>query len=344
MYVKRLPVIKLLNLSRTIVCTLLNKFDCFTVVCGNTGLGKSTCALHLARYVRLEFKKLKELKPEVVKYYYERVMKNKGVPLEEFVAYLIELRDKNRYTFALGRDVIYTQETMKKILSSYQRIGIADEMVNITFNRDFTSLGNKDIIKMINMYRDHNNLIIACIPNFIVLDNQIKNLVKLRLDVVRRGVAVIQTPNKVIYGRDKWDTALNEKIEREWISKKTKNPSYAKLTTCRGIMRFPPLKPSYEAKYKGIKDRKRNIIKERMGVDSDGDSNEIDSFTILLTKLMNKAVKNGETLKGFAMANNISEESLKRKLRKELEKKHLSTTINAYYTDKKAREKEEGVW
>ena len=41
-----------------IVQILNNKFDCFLVIEGNRGLGKSTLAIHLTRQVSREFKNL----------------------------------------------------------------------------------------------------------------------------------------------------------------------------------------------------------------------------------------------------------------------------------------------
>jgi hypothetical protein len=231
---------------------------------------------------------------------------------------------------------------MQKLLSSHQRIGISDEMINVIFNRDFQTENQKNIIKMINMYRDHNNLIIACIPNFTVLDNQIKNLCKMRIDVVRRGIGIIQTPNKIIYGRDKWDTATNEKIEREWLVKGVKNPSYARLTTVRGILRFKPLREKDEKLYQRVKDEKRNIIlKEEMGMK--GNTND-DSFSQLMDMITNKAVRSGETLKGYALSNGITEDKLKRRIKRELVKKNLNPEISSYFYEKKLKEIKKGIF
>ena len=198
-------------------------------------------------------KRLKELDPKTVSKYYIKVGLKSGLSVEEFIEILQLLKQKKAYRFIPKRDLIYSQPAMMNFLTSWYRIAIPDEMINITFNRDFYSEDQKNIIKMINMYRDHSNLFIACVPNFQTLDNQIKNLCKIRISVVRRGVAIIQTPNKTIYGRDKWDQMSNEKIEREWLQRGVKNPSYSKLTTVRGIMHFYPLSRKDEAVYQQVK-------------------------------------------------------------------------------------------
>ena len=137
----------------------------------------------------------------------------------------------------LFRSMIYTKKETLNFFHQWNKNGIADEMINVTFNRDFYDLDQKNVIKMINMNRDHCNLFIACVPQFQNLDTQIKNLCKIRITVVRRGLAIIQTPNRTIYVKDKWDQATNEKFEREWLQKGISKPTYSKLTTFREIGR-----------------------------------------------------------------------------------------------------------
>jgi hypothetical protein len=284
------------KLVETIVMTLLNKYDCFITIEGISGSGKSTLAIHLARGVRKVFKKLKELDEETVQYYYTKVKEGKGESIEEFCIYLMELDNKDAYHFRFNSDLIYSQKEMLRFLSSWNRIGIPDEMINVTFNRDFYSEAQKDIIKMINMYRDHCNLFIACVPQFQTLDNQIKNLCKIRLSVVRRGIAIMQTPNKTIYGRDKWDQQVNEKIEREWLSKGIKNPSYARLTTCRGMIRFPKLPKQVEALYQNVKNKKRGSILKDKNLISDGKDEDKTTFEKTIEMLLAGKIRNSQVI------------------------------------------------
>ena len=216
----------LIKMITMIVRILQNKFDCFIIIEGNRGLGKSTLAIHLARGVAREFKKI----------------------------------DHEKYKFHWDHSLVYTKKETKRFWHKWEAIGIGDEMINVTFNRDFYDTEQKDIVKMINMNRDHRNLFIACVPQFQTLDSQIKNLCKIRITVVRRGVAVIQTPNQTIYVKDKWDQATNEKIERDWIKKGITKPHYTRLTTFRGILKFPKLRDASELKYQEVKDRKRNLV------------------------------------------------------------------------------------
>ena len=293
----------LIKLVRMIVQILENKFDCVIAIEGSRGLGKSTLAYWIAKKVALEFKK-------------------KGV---------------KDYRFSPKRVLLYQRDEVIRFFHSWKRTGIADEMINVTFNRDFYDTEQKDLIKMINMNRDHCNLFLSCVPQFQNLDNQIKNLVKLRLTVVRRGVAIVQTPNRSIYSKDKWDQAINERIERRWIEKKIQNPHYAKLTTFRGILKFPKLTDKQEAIYQVIKNEKRNIVaKEQMGIGEDGKVEEEKSpVDIAYNKLLKGEIRNGQILDGIAMAHERSPESFHKSLRDRLKKEGKDHRLASYYWENK---------
>jgi len=292
-----------------IVRILQNKFDNFIVIEGNRGLGKSTLAIHIARRVARKFKDL----------------------------------GTDDYKWHWKNSLIYTKKETKQFWHKWRCIGIADEMINVTFNRDFYNEEQKDIIKMINMNRDHCNMFIACVPQFQTLDAQIKNLCKIRITVVRRGLAVIQTPNRTIYIKDKWDTQTNEKLERGWLQKGIKNPHYASLTTFRGLLKFPALHPSAEKKYQDIKDMKRNLVaKEEMGLDEET-KEENDPAKKFIKLLTEGRIRNGVYVDGWANANDIKVEALRSKVVKILKAKGIDHKVANYYWDNKAKEKQSGT-
>lgn len=283
------------------ICNILqNKFDCFIVLEGNRGLGKSTLAFHLANGVAREMKR----------------------------------RNQEGYKFSPKKALLYQRLEVIKFFHKRYTTGIADEMINVTFNRDFYDDDQKDLIKMINMNRDHCNFFEACVPQFQTLDSQIKNLCKIRLTVVRRGVAVVQTPNRTIYARDKWDQATNEKIEREWLKKGIQNPHYSKLTTFRGIMKFPPLSKKQEEEYQSIKDEKRNIIaREQMGItDEDEEKDPVINAALMLEQ---GNIRNSQILEGMAYALDKIPDSFKRAIMSHFKKQGKRHTLSSYYWENK---------
>jgi len=290
-----------------IVQILNNKFDCFIIIEGNRGLGKSSLAIQVAKKISNEFKKAGQ---------------------------------SDLYKFNMRNSLIYTKKETLGFFHKRRVNGIADEMINVTFNRDFYNEDQKNIIKMINMNRDHCNLFIACVPQFQTLDAQIKNLCKIRITITRRGLALIQTPNRTIYVKDKWDQATNEKIERQWLQKGITKPHYTKLTTFRGILLFSKLDQKTEASYQEVKDMKRNIVaQEEMGLDVD-DEKVKDPYVDTIDKLIKGKIRNGIFLDGLAVAYDIKPDSFKNNIRLRLRKEGISTRLTDYYWDKGKKKKE----
>lgn len=322
------------NLIKIIVATLLNKFDFFIAIEGNTGTGKSTLAIHIARGVRAEFHRLFLLKPLTVEYYYERIGKKQGYSIEQFCDLILELKKEKAYNYNPNEDLIYDRNSMIKCLNSRYRIFIPDEMVAISFNRDFQTDEQKKIIKLINMMRDRRNLILACIPSFSTMDVQVKNLTKMRISVMKRGLAIIQTPNKIIYGKDRWDSTNNEKIEREWLMKGM-NPKYNKLTTARGMMFFPKLPASVEKIYQKIKDEKRTKIFEK---EFAGKNEKKNIYDETIERLLAGKLRNIHWLDSLAVANNLEPNSFRAGIRSRLVKMGKNPLISDYFFDRKGRE------
>lgn len=311
----------------------------FIVIEGGTGIGKSTIAWQIAKRVSNQFKKLYKFDENIVEYYFERLKKEAKITEQDFIEKILKLKEEKKYYFIPQKALIYSQDDLQKALASWNNISIPDEMINITFNRDFYSEKQKDIIKMINMFRDHENLTLACVPIFANLDTQIKNLCKMKLTVKKRGKAIIHTPNKVIYSKDKWDQATNEKIEKEWIMKKNRSPNYSKLTTFRGLVRFLPMTKKEEKLYQEIKNKKRNmILKDEMHVNVDEEKN--DPYKKLFERLVNGGVRNRSILEGFCQATGLTFEQLRGRLVKDLKNSGKPEQIAMYFWDKKAKNKE----
>lgn len=291
------------RLVKSICSRLLNKFDVFIVVEGKRGLGKSTLAYKLLLLVKKEMKRL-------------------GI---------------DGYKFIPRRDLLYQRKEVLKFFHSTNRSGIADEMINVTFNRDFYNEEQKDLIKMINMNRDHNNLFISCVPQFKNLDSQIKNLCSMKITVVRRGLAIVHLPNKVVYSADIWDEKFNEKIERQWLKGGVTNPRYSRLTTFKGFLKFPKLTEKQELSYQKIKDEKRNIIAKEKGLE---EVDEQEPFQIIYNALIDGKIKNTAMVEGMALAHGLNIEGTKAKLRRELNANSKPTKLAVYYFDSKEKEKE----
>ena len=341
---RRLNTIKVGTLVTSIVGRILNKFDFVTVIEGGTGQSKSTLAIHIALGVRREFSKLYRLQKDRVEYYYENVMKRQGMTMESFMEMLLDWKEKKYYKYNPYADLIYDHKSMLKGLTSWHKVLIPDEAILLSHNRDFQGPEQKKIIKMINIYRDHGNVVLMCIPNFNALDIQLKSMVKMRISVARRGIGIVQTPNKNFYGRDKWETALNEKIEKEYLYKNPNKPAFAKLTTARAIVAYKKLSDKLELQYQTIKNEKRGSFEEESGVTKEIENpnsldkrDHIEHFAKLL---MANGIKNRAALAGYAAAIGLTENLLHDRATAYLRKHNKPTEFGFYYWDKKERKQQ----
>jgi hypothetical protein len=303
-----------------VVKMLLNKFDCFIIIEGNRGLGKSTLGFQIAKKIRSIMRKI------------IAETGGKQSPYYEFYHFKPQIQARNPFG---TKYILYKREDVINFFDKWHKTAMADEMINVAFNREFWSDDQKNLIKLMNMNRDHCNLFIACVPQFQTLDNQIKNLCKIRITVARRGLAVIQTPNRTIYNKDKWDTANNERIERDWLKKGSGMPQYSRLNTFRGMLRFPPLSPKEQAIYDQIKVAERNTIKKDLGVKEEVDENA--PFEKTFRKLIDGGIKNSSELSGIAFALGLTKDQLFGRMRKRLQDLNKPDRISHYYWDKKSQ-------
>lgn len=163
--------------------------------------------------------------------------------------------------FKPRHDIVFARgDVIRHIAEKKFGVTLADEMINVTYNRDFYSEDQKKLLKMLNMYRDSCNLLIACVPNFFDLDKQYRALCKMRLNVVRRGLAIIHTKNQTSYSEDAWDKKTNEKIEQKWIRNNVFKPRYNQLTTFKGLLPFGDLGLKQRELYEDIKAEKRHHL------------------------------------------------------------------------------------
>lgn len=164
-------------------------------------------------------------------------------------------------TFDPWNDIVFSRDDIGKALSTkHKGLIFADEVINALHNRTFYDQDQLKIIKMVNMYRDRGNILICCVPNFFDLDKQFRNMVKIRVNVIRRGMAIIHTKNMSSYSLDKWDTSTNEKIEKTFFINGQFKPKYHKLTTARAVLFYGKLSKGQERLYKKIKEEKREKL------------------------------------------------------------------------------------
>lgn len=166
--------------------------------------------------------------------------------------------------FSPEKDLIYDRENLLQALEDWDRYIDGDEIINSAYKREFYELDQIELIKILNMYRDHRHVLVFCIPVFWDLDKPLRDMVTLRIDMQRKGFGVIHKPLTLAYTNDPWDQKYNEKVERSWMTKGgVTKAKFWKLTTFIGFIRFGPLDPRQEAHYQDIKNKRRAEVKAK---------------------------------------------------------------------------------
>jgi len=214
--------------------------------------------------------------------------------------------------FKPKHDIVFQREEVNKHLArKWYSVIFADEMINVAHNRDFYLQDQKDLIKQINMYRDHCNLFVGCIPFFMRLDTQLLDLCKIRITVIKRGIAIIQTQLTNLYSGDPWDIRNNQKVEQ--LFGERKKVPYNKLTTYKGVLFFKDLKPNQRELYEQIKDEKRNLI---MKFQEEQEKKDIAPEGKLLKLLKEGKIKDKQEFSNNCIIAGLSYENAKNKINK----------------------------
>jgi len=243
------------------------------------------------------------------------------------------------FPFKPKRDLVYTRdETLKHLATKKGGVIFSDELINVAYNRDFFQEEQKTMLKALNMYRDSCNVFIGCIPKFIELDKQLQRLCKMRITVVRRGIALIQTQMPSIYSQDNWDIKNNQRIEAKWTFRGGRNPQYSKLTTVRGIVHFSDLTANQRTEYEAIKEEKRGrVFGDYQDVTLLGHPEKI-FYQNLLEQLVAGKLTN-DLLDTIATINGKESDKLRRKLNDMLKEKGDTNRVKDYTMTKEQKTK-----
>jgi len=249
----------------------------------------------------------------------------------------VHLARKSKYgqKFNAWTDLVYQPKEVIASLEKWNSISIVDETINVGFRRDWQKIYQKNIIKQLNMNRDHRNLVIFCISDLNEIDPKILKMCRLMLVVVSRGTAVVLMKNESVYSADKWDIQVNQKIERECLNK-NKQIDYSKFTTYRGIVRFKKLPPTIEKKVKQVKTEKRNIIyKEDFAKE---EKKELSADARLMMALIEGKIANKKEFLKLCDVYGLKYTKVYNSIRNQLRKMNDTRNLKDFYTDNLKKE------
>lgn len=234
--------------------------------------------------------------------------------------------------FKPERDLVYSREKLIDALENWERVIDGDEIINSAYKREFYNLDQIELIKLLNVYRDHRHIIILCIPNFWDLDKPLRDLVRIRIDMKKKGFGEVHASLDMSYINDCWDQNMNEKIERSWarVDGKVKRKAW-KLTTFIGFIKFGRLPPDQEAKYKRLKNEARADLRLQKDLKKEGmnSQKELDFYQNLL-KLIKDGKITKETLPSVCLANGLKYTSVVSNLNNRLKNEGHDKTLKDF--------------
>jgi len=226
---------------------------------------------------------------------------------------------------------IYRRADVMHLLEKCQYTTIFDdEAIRTGYKRNFYDADQKLLIQMLNMYRDNFNIYGMALPSFYSLDKDLRDLIKVHIQILERGIGIIHLPNEHnLYSDDKWDMKYNKKIEERWGKAKAKNPDfrppYSKLTTFRGYIHFGDLTEKQRLLYEHIKQTKRKeVYDEEMKLES---SQQVNIYQNLLDRLLLKKF-NREMLLEISLANGLKYRAVRDQLNRLLTEQGHDERVN----------------
>lgn len=234
-----------------------------------------------------------------------------------------------RLGFNPKSDIVYSREDVIKAFAKKEFGKIfADEMVNVSYGRDFWESDQKTLNKLMNMYRDSCNVFVGCIPIFSQLDKHFQQVVKMRLTVISRGLAIVHRQLSSMYTNDPWDLKNNQKVESKYIIGKDK-PKYDKLSTFMGIVKFGDLTENQRVEIDAIKKDKRSKV-----VDVDTNDLVEESYVDKLMERILNGTMTSQLLRDYCQLTSKKYETVRNALNRKIKEDPVTAkyTLNHYLT------------
>lgn len=216
-----------------------------------------------------------------------------------------------------------------------------DEAIRTSYKRNFFEEDQKILIQMLNMYRDNFNIYFASVPNFYNLDKDLRDLIKIHINVIERGLGVIHIANEGrLYSNDPWDIKYNKKIEERWAKLKKSNPNYRprynKLSTFVGYIRFGDLTKKQRELYEEIKATKRKEVYEKEIKKEDSKGGFYDR---LIEQLQKGEIKTKKMIQEIALVNGMNYSNVRDMLNKKLTDKGIKERLGDFLPHLRSRKK-----
>lgn len=239
--------------------------------------------------------------------------------------------------FKAWKNIVYSRDDVKILMELKKTVVMDDEAIRTGYGRNFYEPDQKKLIAILNMNRFHNNVYTGCIPTFLDLDINLRNLCTMWIYIFKRGIGIVCMPLANPFSKDRWDVDNNLKLVTRYMSKQRKDPSYEipwqRLSTFAGFIRFTDLSETSKAKYEKIRETKRKEVEDREIEEGKTISEKKKPLYERIMELVEKGLVTHEKLKQFAYVYNIEYHSLNHRLNAMLKKKYLNKTMTDFIGD-----------
>jgi hypothetical protein len=127
---------------------------------------------------------------------------------------------------------------------------VADELISMFYNRNFTNTDQKSAIELLNKCRDRHLLIMGAVPVFFQLDVAFRSRVRFFVYIIMRGVALVFQQERNPFSRDPWSVSQNYHLFERRISL-SKSPNFL------GVIHYDDFDEQEKEDYYKLRNEKR---------------------------------------------------------------------------------------
>lgn len=209
--------------------------------------------------------------------------------------------DKN---YDMQKQMVFSREDLLNQIATLppKSAIVCDEAIAIAYRREWMKSAQRELIKVLNICRSRNLIMIMCIPDFWALDKDVLYRIRMRIHVVRRGLAAMFKPDKNPWAADIWHKKENFDLTRYgWDV----YPNFKRVLGWAGLCYFGPMAKYEDDEYQPLKKRKTEERAEKEKV-SDKPMGKRDAVwkarvEIAMKKLYAKGMSQVEIAKLFEM-------------------------------------------
>lgn len=162
--------------------------------------------------------------------------------------------------FNMSKQMIFTRQDLIAAINTLPEKSaiVIDEAVALLFKRDFANKEQKEVLKILDICRYRNLVLIFCVPNFWSLDNHLLSRIRLRIHIEKRGLAFIFARSGSPFITDPWFRKENEKLAWNW----DQYPDAKKCKGFFGIIHFGDMPDYAKKEYLPLKEEKK-LLREK---------------------------------------------------------------------------------